>query len=143
MAGKSMRERAKRRDPPRLRRLKVRFKAGTLKFMEQHPLTQKETAELFKALADESRLRILNLLLDKEMCVTEITQNLNLSQSLVSHHLKILKIAELVDSFRMGQKICYRLHPAVQKSLSQSKNHTLDLKCCEISFKSVKTEISI
>lgn len=111
--------------------------------MDNHPLSQKETAELFKALADESRLRILNLLLEKEMCVTEMIRQLNLAQSLVSHHLKILKNVNLVDSVRMGQKICYHLHPQVKQNLSESKQQTLDLKCCEISFKSNKVEVSV
>lgn len=103
--------------------------------MKQHPLTQKESALLFKALADESRLKILNLLLEKDRCVNEIIEALDLAQSLISHHLKILKKASLVDSVRMGQKICYRLHPAVKENLSESNNQTLNLKCCDISFK--------
>lgn len=109
--------------------------------MQNHPFKQKESAEIFKALADESRLRILNLLLEKEMCVTEILQALGLAQSLVSHHLKILKTAQLVDSFRMGQRICYRLHPAVKANLSQTKEQTLNLDCCEISFKTDQTRV--
>ncbi len=103
--------------------------------MKKHPLSQKESAELFKALADESRLKILNLLLEKERCVNEIVEKLGAAQSLVSHHLKILKNAKLVDSVRTGQKMCYRLHPAVKQNLSESKGETLNLKCCAISFK--------
>lgn len=100
-----------------------------------NPLTQKDCAGLFKALADEIRLKILHSLFEKEKCVTELMERLLLPQSLVSHHLKILKTAGLVESRREGHRICYALHPEVRRNLSESKQECLDLGCCEVKFK--------
>lgn len=100
-----------------------------------NPLTQKDCADLFKALADEIRLKILHSLFAKESCVSELTESLALSQSLVSHHLKILKVARLVESRREGHRICYALHPEVRLNLSKTKQECLDLGCCEVKFK--------
>ena len=97
--------------------------------------TQKKSADLFKALADETRLKILHSLFEKEKCVMDILEELHLPQPLVSHHLKILKTVGLVDSYRQGHKICYSLHPEVRKNLSETKQETLDLGCCEVKFK--------
>lgn len=68
-----------------------------------------EQARLFKALADETRLRILNLLRSREMCVCEIMIALGLTQPTASHHLKILEGAELVKDVRKGKWIFYRV----------------------------------
>ena len=57
-----------------------------------------QTTEIFKALSDTNRLRILLLLEQEESSVGHITHTLNLSQSNVSHQLKILKQARLVKS---------------------------------------------
>ncbi len=99
------------------------------------PLTQKECAELFKALADETRLKILHLLFEREQCVSDVMAALHLNQSRVSHHLKILKVARLVDASRDGQRICYALHPNAKDKLSQAKAEALDLGCCEVTFR--------
>lgn len=99
-----------------------------------HPLSQKASAELFKALADEIRLKILHTLFDREQCVTDLTQSLGLSQSHVSHHLKVLKTAGLVSARRDGHRICYALHPMVRANLSATKQETLRLGCCEVTF---------
>ena len=63
-----------------------------------------------KALADKSRLRIINMLGIKSMCVCEITQVLKLSQSTVSGHLRVLKEAELVEDEKDGLWVEYRLN---------------------------------
>lgn len=65
--------------------------------------------KIFKALSDRSRLRIINMLSQKSMCVCEITQVLGLSQSTVSGHLRVLKEAELVDDEKDGLWVEYRL----------------------------------
>jgi ArsR family transcriptional regulator len=61
-----------------------------------------------KAIADPTRLQILRLL-KKECCVGELWKKLDLSQNLVSHHLKILKEANLISSEKRGMKVVYRL----------------------------------
>ncbi len=65
--------------------------------------------ELFKALSDETRLRMLSLLLDGEMCVCEIEDCLGLTQSNASRHLNALKNAGLLSSSRHAQWTYYRL----------------------------------
>ena len=99
-----------------------------------HPLTRHDRADLFKALADETRLRILHLLFEREQCVTELMAALGLNQSHVSHHLKVLKTAGLVHHRRDGHRICYTLHPDVRSRLSETRQETLQLGCCEVTF---------
>ncbi len=69
----------------------------------------KKTAKLFKALSDETRLRILKMLEVRPLCVCEIQHVLKGSQPNVSHHLKTLAEARLVDSQRDGLWIAYRI----------------------------------
>lgn len=65
--------------------------------------------KVFKALGDKSRLRIVNMLAAKSMCVCEITTVLKLSQSTVSGHLRVLKDAGLVEDEKDGLWVEYRL----------------------------------
>jgi ArsR family transcriptional regulator, arsenate/arsenite/antimonite-responsive transcriptional repressor len=67
--------------------------------------------EVFKALGDETRLRILNLLSEREVCVCEIVDVLRLGQSKVSRHLAALKHAGLVACRRDGMWVFYQLTP--------------------------------
>ena len=66
--------------------------------------------EVFKALSDENRLRILHLLSHKELCVCELEVLLNLTQSNVSRHLNKLKQAELISLTKSGQWAHYQLN---------------------------------
>jgi ArsR family transcriptional regulator len=72
-----------------------------------------DDAVLFKALADPYRLTMLATLArtDDEVCVCDFTAALPLEQPTVSHHLKILREAELVTSERRGTWVYYRLAP--------------------------------
>ena len=74
---------------------------------------------VFKALADETRLRIMNLLRVREMCVCEITVALELTQPTASHHLRILEGAVLVEDLRKGKWVFYKTadQPFVKKVL--------------------------
>ena len=98
-------------------------------------LSDKDCAELFKALADETRLKIMHSLFDGEKCVTDLMNELCLAQSHVSHHLKILKVAGIINSKRDGHKICYFLSPQVKNNLSETRREALDLGCCEVKFR--------
>ena len=69
------------------------------------------TAALFQALSDEKRLRILTLLGSGEHCVCELTEALDLPQSLLSFHLKTLRDAGLVTDRREGRWVYYALAP--------------------------------
>ena len=68
-----------------------------------------ELAELFKVFGDSTRIRILYVLFENELCVGDIAELLNLSQSSVSHQLRILKDAKLVKFRREGKSIYYAL----------------------------------
>ena len=68
-----------------------------------------DVAELFKIFGDSTRIRILNFLLEKENNVSSIAESLNLSQTAVSHQLKILKINNLIKNRRDGKVIYYSL----------------------------------
>lgn len=65
---------------------------------------------LYKALGDPHRLNILQMLSGKEMSVCEIMHGLNLSQPAVSHHLKILRQASLVENKKHGKLVLYTLN---------------------------------
>lgn len=75
--------------------------------MAKPQLTRMEA--LFKALADETRLRILGLLLSGEICVCDIHESLNIPQSKTSRHLAYLRRSGLVETRREGLWIHYRL----------------------------------
>lgn len=74
---------------------------------------EKETldaiAELFKGFADATRLQILSLLIDRELCVSEITEKVALTQSAVSHQLRMLKQMHLIKYRREGKNMLYSL----------------------------------
>jgi ArsR family transcriptional regulator, arsenate/arsenite/antimonite-responsive transcriptional repressor len=69
----------------------------------------RELTDLFKALADESRLRALYALKGGELCVCQLIALLDLAPSTVSKHLSILRSARLVDSRKQGRWMHYRL----------------------------------
>lgn len=68
-----------------------------------------DLAELFKVFGDTTRIRILYTLFASEMCVCDIAEVLNMTQSAISHQLKVLKTAKLVKSRREGKQIIYSL----------------------------------
>ncbi len=74
--------------------------------------------ELFHALSDETRLKILALLRGGEHCVCELTEALDLRQSLLSFHLKTLKDAGLVTDRREGRWMYYALAPETLEALA-------------------------
>lgn len=68
-----------------------------------------DLAELFKIFGDSTRIRILFVLFEAEVCVCDLAQVLNMTQSAISHQLKILKQSKLVKSRRDGKSIFYSL----------------------------------
>lgn len=68
-----------------------------------------DLAEVFKVFGDSTRIRILYAMIDCELCVGDIAEKLKLSQSSVSHQLRILKDAKLVKYRREGKQIYYSL----------------------------------
>lgn len=68
-----------------------------------------DLAEIFKVFGDSTRIRILYVLFEAEVCVCDLAQLLNMTQSAISHQLKILKQARLVNSRREGKSVFYSL----------------------------------
>ena len=68
-----------------------------------------DLAELFKVFGDSTRIRILFVLFEAEVCVCDLAEVLQMTQSAVSHQLKILKQAKLVNCRREGKSIFYSL----------------------------------
>ncbi len=68
-----------------------------------------DLAELFKVFGDSTRIRILTVLFEEEMCVCDIAESLQMNQSAVSHQLKILKNAKLIKNRREGKQVYYAL----------------------------------
>ena len=66
-------------------------------------------SEFFKIFADPTRLRILDLLLEGEKCVKEISDTLDVSQSAISHQLKTLRSSNLVKTNKKGQTVNYSI----------------------------------
>ena len=77
------------------------------------PIPEKQTleqiAELFKGFADATRVKILSLLVGQELCVNDIAQAVELSQSAISHQLRILKQMHLIKYRREGKNLLYSL----------------------------------
>lgn len=68
-----------------------------------------DLSELFKIFGDSTRVKIINALLDNELCVGDIAQKINVSQSAVSHQLRILKDSKLVKFRKEGVMTYYYL----------------------------------
>src|SRR5262245_33586732 len=99
--------------------------------MKDDPLSSKECAERLKALADEDRLRIVQLLRGGERNVSEIASELKEDLTKVSHHLQILKREAIVETEKQGRFVVYRLHPDVFAA-TRSSSDCLDLGCCKL-----------
>jgi ArsR family transcriptional regulator len=72
---------------------------------------------LLKALADPVRLEVALALADGERCVCELTDQLNLAQSKLSFHLKVMRQAGLLEARDQGRWVYYRLRPEALKAL--------------------------
>jgi len=72
---------------------------------------------LFKALNDETRRQIIELLKDKDMNAGDISNHFNISKPSISHHLDILKRADLITSEKKGQFVQYSLNTSILEDL--------------------------
>lgn len=83
-----------------------------------------DLAELFKVFGDSTRIRILFTLFQSEMCVCDLAAALNMTQSAISHQLKILKQAKLVAGRREGKSVIYSLADEhVRTIIDQGREH--------------------
>jgi ArsR family transcriptional regulator len=92
--------------------------------LAREPLSSDAAAEVatkFKALSDPVRLRLLSVVASHnggEACVCELSTGIDLTQPTISHHLKVLRTAGLLDSERRGSWVYYRIVPAALQQLS-------------------------
>ena len=84
-------------------------------------------AEFFKVFADETRLKILNLLEDNPMCVCGISAGLNMTKSAISHQLRKLREMNLVKSEKIGKEVWYSLADEhIKKVFDISAEHIME-----------------
>lgn len=83
-----------------------------------------DLAELFRVFGDSTRIKILYVLFESEMCVCDIAQLLGMKQSAISHQLKNLKQARLITARREGKSVFYSLSDDhVRSMISQGLEH--------------------
>jgi len=75
--------------------------------------------DTLKAIAEDNRFQIIQLLSKKSLCVCEIEEKLNIPQNLVSHHLSVLKKTGLIDDCRCGKNNYYTLNKQSLKKLNK------------------------
>jgi len=97
----------------------------------RNEIAQVSCASLLKLLADETRLAVVRKLIDGPKHVGQINETLQLEQSLLSHHLRVLRDAGLIVSQRDGKAVLYSLSPEFQGS---TRGEAINLGCCLISF---------
>ena len=83
-----------------------------------------DLAELFKVFGHSTRIRILFVLFEAEVCVCDLAKVLNMTQSAISHQLRILKANKLVNSRREGKSVFYSLADGhVRTIIAQGREH--------------------
>jgi ArsR family transcriptional regulator len=97
-----------------------------------------ELIQKIKALSDETRMRILSILKESDLCVSEIETVLNISQSNVSRHLNKLTTAKILDYYKVGQYVYYKInentireYPFIKEII---ENHSTKIKQCNMDF---------
>ncbi|MGN0334913.1 MAG: ArsR/SmtB family transcription factor [Lachnospiraceae bacterium] len=100
--------------------------------------TYRDVARVFKAFCDENRLQILELLRTGEKCACKLLDDLHISQSTLSHHMKILCDAGIVRGRKEGKWVHYALDPVgaeraellLKEQLTLSADRECDSDCC-------------
>lgn len=83
-----------------------------------------DLAELFKIFGDSTRIKILYVLFEREMCVCDIAELLHMTQSAISHQLRVLKQSQLVKFRREGKTVYYSLADShVRTIINQGMEH--------------------
>jgi len=94
------------------------------------PTTQ-DCAAMLRVLADPTRLGVARLLLEQPQRVGKLNEQLGIDQSLLSHHLKVMRDAGLVTSEREGKAVRYHLSPRLH---DRNNKLGIDLGCCTLRF---------
>lgn len=82
-----------------------------------------------KALGEETRLRLLAILVKEQLSVNEISERLDVSQYNVSKHLRIMREAGLLETEKDGKQRLYRVSGTLRAQLAENEN-VIDLGCC-------------
>jgi len=90
-----------------------------------------DCAAQLHVLSDQTRLAVVRLLLDGPMNVSAMRASLGIEPTLLSHHLRVLREAEMVTTTRDGRFICYQLAGHLE---SRQHGRTIDFGCCRLAF---------
>lgn len=88
-----------------------------------------ECAAKLRVLGDPTRMRVIEILMDGPRCVHELMSILRIEQSLLSHHLRVMRDADLVEGVRAGKAVRYQLAEGTER-----RPAALDIGCCQIVF---------
>ena len=88
-----------------------------------------ECAAKLKVLGDPTRMRVVEILMDGPRCVHELMSILRIEQSLLSHHLRVMRDAGLVSGVRAGKAVRYALAAG-----TELRAPVIDIGCCQIVF---------
>ena len=98
--------------------------------------------QVMKALSDETRMRIFNLLRDGDLCVCELEAILNINQSNASRHLNKLTTSKIVDYYKVAKYVYYKINEDTVKEFPFLKEiieeHAMKLKQCNIDYERLK-----
>ena len=92
-----------------------------------------DCAAQLRAIGDQTRLHVVRLLLEEPRHVGALNDELNIEQSLLSHHLRVLRDAGIVEAERHGRHVVYSVSPEVA---TRRRGPTIDFGCCRVSFTS-------
>lgn len=88
------------------------------------PFTTEKTAGLFQAMGDPTRIRLISSLLQTELCVCDLAAVLDMTQSAISHQLRLLRDLHIVKARREGRMIFYSLDDQhIRDFITQAKEH--------------------
>ena len=88
-----------------------------------------QTARIFKALSAAARVRIVQLLKDRDLCVNALAAQLDISSAAVSQHLRVLRDADLVVAEKRGYYVHYRINAETLKRWRQLADGLLSAEC--------------
>ena len=108
--------------------------------MDNDNFQSKTCADQLKALSEPIRLRIVDILRHGEMTVGDIAEFLETELVTVSHHLKILTHAGLIEVERDGRFMVYRLRKDLLQKVARNSKEFLNLGCCRIEVPETKAE---
>lgn len=89
-------------------------------------MTSEQVSDICKALGDPNRLKIIQLLVNGELCACKLLEAFNISQPTLSHHMKILEACGLINSRRDGKHTYYSIHCCMFKDF---KNYFDQIVC--------------